>query len=229
MKYENIIFGEFIKRLNRFAALVRINERSEIVHVKNTGRLSELLLPEADIALVPGTGLGRRTAFDLVSVRKPGLGWVNIDSQACNKVAAEWLSLRPAPFTDVQKVRPEHKFRESRFDFYMEAQKRRILMEVKGCTLERGNIGYFPDAPTERGVKHLKELQIAAEEGYETFLAFVISMPGVYKVQPNVETHPAFADVLSSAKSAGMKVLFLSCRVEPDKLEVIRCIEDKGI
>ena len=229
MRYENIIFGEFITRLNRFAALVRINGRNEVVHIKNTGRLRELLLPEAEIVLVPGMRSGRRTDFDLVSVRKPGLGWVNIDSQACNKVAAEWLSLRPEPFEDVQIIRPEYKYRESRFDFYMEAQKRRILMEVKGCTLERGNIGFFPDAPTERGVKHLKELQIAAEEGYETFLAFVISMPGVYKVQPNVETHPTFADVLSSAKSAGLKVLFLPCRVEPDKLEVIRCIEDKCI
>ena len=228
MKYENVILAEFIERRNRFAALVRLGGREEIVHVKNTGRLGELLLPGAQIALTPAAGQGRKTRFDLISVRKPGLGWVNIDSQACNRVTAEWLAKAPASFADVQAIRPERRYGDSRFDFYMEGPGRRILMEVKGCTLERGGTGYFPDAPTERGVKHLRELAKAAGEGYECFLAFVIAMPGVDRVLPNIETHPAFADALSEAVSAGVCVLYLCCRVARDELTVVNCLEEHG-
>ena len=228
MKYENVIRAEFIERRNRFAALVRHAGGEELVHVKNTGRLGELLLPGAQIALTPAAGLGRKTRFDLVSVRKPGLGWVNIDAQACNAVAAEWLAQKCAPFSDVRFIRPEYRYGESRFDFYMEGEERRILLEVKGCTLERDGIGYFPDAPTERGVKHLRELAGAAGDGYESFLAFVIAMPGVTKVLPNVQTHPAFGTALDEAVAAGVRVLYLTCRVEPDELTVVSCVEDRN-
>ena len=225
MRYPSIVFAKFIERRNRFAALVCVGGREAVVHVKNTGRLGELLLPGAQVALIPARAAGRKTPYDLVSVCKEGLGWVNIDSQACNKVAAEWLSQKREPFSDVGSIRPEYRYGESRFDFYMEGENRRILMEVKGCTLERGGVGFFPDAPTERGVKHLRELARAAGEGYESFLAFVIAMPGVTKVLPNVETHPAFGKALDEAVAAGVRVLYLSCRVALDELTVIGCTE----
>ena len=229
MRYADVVRAEFAARRNRFAALVLLDGREEIVHVKNTGRLRELLVPGAEVALTPGVGTGRKTSYDLISVRKPCLGWVNIDSQACNRVAGEWLAGGPAPFSDVRLIRPEYTYGSSRFDFYLEGADRRILMEVKGCTLERGGIGYFPDAPTDRGVKHLRELAKAAGEGYECFLTFVIAMPGVQKVLPNVETHPAFAAALSDAMAAGVRVLYLPCRVEPDEITVTVCIEERYI
>ena len=229
MKYANVISAEFVARRNRFAALVRLGGREEVVHVKNTGRLGELLLPGASVALTPGDSPGRKTRYDLVSVLKPGLGWVNIDSQACNRVAAEWLAAKPAPFADVQMIRPEYRYGDSRFDFYMEGPGRRILMEVKGCTLERGGVGYFPDAPTERGVKHLRELIRAAGEGYAAYLAFVIAMPGVKLVLPNIKTHPAFAEALSDAVSAGVRVLHLACATAPDELTIVEHLEENCI
>lgn len=227
MKYENVILAEFRARLNRFAAVVWTDGGEVTVHVKNTGRLRELLLPGAQVALTPGGGSDRKTLYDLISVRKPGLGWVNIDSQACNKVAAEWLAGDPAPFADVRLIRPEYTYGDSRVDFYLEAENRKILMEVKGCTLERGGVGFFPDAPTERGVKHLRGLAKAAGEGYESFLAFVIAMPGVKRVLPNVQTHPAFAEALADAVSSGVRVLYLSCKVAPDELTIVQCMEEK--
>ena len=227
MKYENVILAEFRARLNRFAAVVWTDGGEEIVHVKNTGRLRELLLPGAQVALTPGSGSDRKTRYDLISVRKHGLGWVNIDSQACNKVAAEWLAGDPAPFADVRLIRPEFTYGDSRVDFYLEAENRKILMEVKGCTLERGGVGFFPDAPTERGVKHLRGLAKAAGEGYESFLAFVIAMPRVKRVLPNVQTHPAFAEALADAVSAGVRVLYLTCTVDPDELTIVQCMEEK--
>ena len=227
MKYENIVLAEFRSRLNRFSAAVWMDGREEIVHVKNTGRLRELLLPGARVALTPGIGSARKTRYDLISVRKPGLGWVNIDSQACNKVAAEWLAEGPGPFADVRVVRPEFTYGDSRVDFYLEAENRKILMEVKGCTLEREGVGFFPDAPTDRGVKHLRELKAAAGDGFESFLAFVIAMPGVKRVLPNVQTHPAFAEALADAVSSGVRVLYLSCKVAPDELTIVQCMEEK--
>ena len=228
MKYENVILAEFRSRLNRFSAAVWMDGREEIVHVKNTGRLRELLLPGAQVALTPGSGSARKTRYDLISVRKPGLGWVNIDSQACNKVAAEWLAEGPGPFADVRVVRPEFTYGDSRVDFYLEAENRKILMEVKGCTLEREGVGFFPDAPTDRGVKHLRELKAAAGDGFESFLAFVIAMPGVKRVLPNVQTHPAFAEALADAVSAGVRVLYLTCTVAPDELTIVNCMEEKN-
>ena len=163
----------------------------------------------------PGTP-GRKTVYDLVAVRKSTGVLFNIDSQAPNKVVAEWLATQ-----DYDKVIPEFKYGDSRIDFYMEKASGKYLMEVKGCTLEFDGIGYFPDAPTERGVKHLRELAKAAKEGYHASLAFVIQMDGVSEVRSHVATHPEFGVALEEAKRAGVEVLFLKCHVEPDSLTVV--------
>lgn len=202
--------------MNRFAARIETGGKEETVHVKNTGRCRELLLPGAEIYLTePGTP-GRKTRYDLVAVRKSNGILFNIDSQAPNKVVREWLGRQ-----GFDLVRPEYTYGSSRIDFYMEKGEQKYLMEVKGCTLEIGGIGYFPDAPTERGVKHLHELARAAGEGYMAFAAFVIQMDGVTSVLPNTETHPAFGQALAEAKTAGVKVLMLSCHVEADSLAIL--------
>ena len=242
MQYQNIVEGKFLDRPNRFIAHVEIAGKVETVHVKNTGRCKELLLPGVKVYLEKSGNPNRKTAYDLVAVEKTGLGLVNIDSQAPNQVVLEWL--RAFSF---EKLKPEYVFRDSRVDFYMERAMelpeifweyrkieenvqeniqesiqeniqvqgniRKYLLEVKGCTLERNGIGYFPDAPTERGVKHLRELTKAVQEGYVAILAFVIAMPKVSVVYPNVETHKAFGEALEEAKQAGVKVLFLPCTV----------------
>ena len=260
MQYPQIEMATFIDRPNRFIAHVRMEDgRVETVHVKNTGRCKELLIPDAQVVLAKSDNPQRKTAYDLVAVYKaqrlggegssgdgkgkPGEqpGWLfNIDSQAPNQVVAEWLAAQ-----DFDLVRPEYTYGNSRVDFYMErcstggvsngaandangadSTLERHLMEVKGCTLEREGIGYFPDAPTERGVKHLQELAQAAQEGYHCTLAFVIPMEGVYEVRPNDETHPAFGQALAQAREAGVKVLFLPCSVAPDELRILRAIEE---
>ena len=213
MKYDNITRAVFIKRPNRFIAEVDIEGHKETVHVKNTGRCKELLIPESEVWLTaPGTP-DRKTKYDLVAVRKRTGILFNIDSQAPNRVVKEWLDTR-----DYDRVIPEYTYGGSRIDFYMERGEDKFLMEVKGCTLEIGGIGYFPDAPTERGVKHIRELIKAKKAGYRAMLAFVIQMDGVTEVRPNIETHPEFGAAMDDAKKAGVEVLFLTCHVEPDKL-----------
>ncbi len=215
MKYENITKAVFLNRPNRFIAQVDIDGHREIVHVKNTGSCKELLIPGCEVWLTaPGTP-DRKTKYDLVAVRKSTGILFNIDSQAPNKVVKEWLEGE-----GYDKVVPEFTYGESRIDFYMEREEERFLMEVKGCTLEIDGIGYFPDAPTERGVKHLRELARAAGNGYKAVLAFVIQMDGVSEVRPNNDTHKEFGDALQEAKEAGVEVLFLKCHVEPDLLEI---------
>ena len=208
--------GIFKARPNRFIAEVDIEGHKEIVHVKNTGRCKELLIPGCEVWLTePGTP-GRKTRYDLVAVRKENGVLFNIDSQAPNHVVKEWLGKQ-----DYDKVVPEYTYGESRIDFYMEHGKERYLMEVKGCTLEIDGAGYFPDAPTERGAKHLRELAKAAESGINAAIAFVIQMDGVSEVKPNTATDPEFSKAFEDAKAAGVKVLFLKCHVEPDELEII--------
>lgn len=222
MRYENITKGSFIDRPNRFVAHVEINGKVEAVHVKNTGRCRELLISGAEVYLTePGTP-GRKTRYDLVAVRK-GTGILfNIDSQAPNKVVKEWLAGQA-----FDKIVPEHTYGNSRIDFYMERSNQKYLMEVKGCTLEMDGIGYFPDAPTERGVKHLHELIRAAGEGYKAIAAFVIQMDGVTEVRPNTATHPEFAAAFAEAMAAGVQILMLPCHVEPDRLEIRKGFEVK--
>lgn len=214
MKYENTRTAIFISRPNRFTAIVEIDGEKETVHVKNTGRCRELLLPGADVVLQKSDNPNRKTRYDLISVRKENLGWVNIDSQATNKVMGEWLKTQGYTL-----IRPEYTYGDSRIDFYMEKGEERYLMEVKGCTLEIDGIGYFPDAPTERGIKHLQELAKAVDKGYHTILAFVIQMNGITEVRPNMKTHPAFGEALEEAKKAGVEVLFLPCHVTENTLE----------
>ncbi len=215
MKYSNIVKGTFLDRPNRFIAHVELDGKRETVHVKNTGRCRELLLPGAEIWLTaPGTE-GRKTKYDMVTVRKENGLLVNIDSQAPNAVVKEWLEKQ-----QYDAVVPEYTYGDSRIDFYMERGAERTLMEVKGCTLEREGIGYFPDAPTDRGVKHLRELAKAVKDGYRAVLAFAIQMDGIKEVRPNIQTHPEFGTAMQEARDAGVEILFLSCHVEPDGLTV---------
>lgn len=215
MKYSNIVKGTFLDRPNRFIAHVELDGKRETVHVKNTGRCRELLLPGAEVWLTaPGTE-GRKTKYDLVTVRKENGLLVNIDSQAPNAVVKEWLEKQ-----QYDAVVPEYTYGDSRIDFYMERGAERTLMEVKGCTLEREGIGYFPDAPTDRGVKHLRELAKAVKDGYRAALAFAIQMDGIKEVRPNIQTHPEFGTAMQEARDAGVEILFLSCHVEPDGLTV---------
>lgn len=213
MQYENITKALFISRPNRFIAEVEIDGKPETVHVKNTGRCKELLLPGCEVWLTaPGTP-NRKTKYDLVAVRKSNGMLINMDSQAPNKVVKEWLAKQ-----NYDKIVPEYTYGASRIDFYMERGKERYLMEVKGCTLEVDGVGYFPDAPTERGIKHLRELMKAVEDGYHAIILFVIQMDEVREVRANVATHPEFGIALEEAKKAGVEVKFLTCHVEPNLL-----------
>ena len=223
MKYREIVDGIFVDRPNRFIAYVEVNGAVETVHVKNTGRCKELLLPGTAVRLEVSDNPKRKTKYDLVAVHKQGLGWVNMDSQAPNKVVGEWLAKQGYDY-----IKPEFTYGKSRIDFYMEKGEQKYLMEVKGCTLEVDGIGYFPDAPTLRGVKHLHELAKAAQQGYHCAVAFVIQMEGVAEVRPNTATHPQFAEALAQARTAGVKVLFLLCRVEPDGLAITQAREWKN-
>ncbi len=215
MNYLNTVRAEFVSRPNRFIAYVDIEGKREKVHVKNTGRCRELLIPGVEVILEHSDNPERKTAYDLIAVYKEGLGLINIDSQAPNRVVGEWLAEK-----GLELIKPEYTYGSSRIDFYMEEEGKRILMEVKGCTLEREKIGYFPDAPTERGVKHLNELKRAAKEGYLAYVAFVIQMEGIREVRPNIETHAAFGEALREAKEAGVHEILLPCTVREDRLEI---------
>ncbi len=215
MIYHNICRGVFLARPNRFIARVEISGLEETVHVKNTGRCRELLVPGAEVWLAKSDNPARKTKYDLIAVRKSSGVLFNIDSQAPNVAAGEWLTKQ-----GFDRIIPEYPFGLSRIDFYMERGSEKYLLEVKGCTLEREGIGYFPDAPTERGTKHLKELTGAAARGYHAAVAFVMQADGMKLVLPNKETDPAFAAALEAAKQAGVQILCLPCHVEPDKLEI---------
>ena len=208
--------GIFIDRPNRFVAHVDIEGGIHTVHVKNTGRCKELLLPSTVVYLAASDNPARKTKYDLVAVEKTGFGLINIDSQAPNAVVKEWLQGQGYDY-----IKPEYTYGNSRIDFYMEKNNDRYLMEVKGCTLEIDGIGYFPDAPTERGVKHLRELAAAVALGYKCILAFVIQMEGVHQVRPNIETHPEFGKAMEEAIEAGVEIQFLECKVTKDSLEII--------
>ncbi|MDO5785192.1 MAG: DNA/RNA nuclease SfsA [Eubacteriales bacterium] len=215
MKYDMTQHAIFLSRLNRFVAEVERDGSIETVHVKNTGRCKELLLPGAEVILQQSDHKNRKTKYDLINVYKKNFGWVNIDSQAPNRVVKEWLSTQ-----NYSCIIPEYKYGNSRIDFYMEKNTRKYLMEVKGCTLEIDGIGYFPDAPTERGVKHLRELIQATQEGYHCIVGFVIAMDGITEVRANVSTHPEFGEALKDAQSAGVEILGLGCKVTENTLEI---------
>ncbi len=220
MRYSNIIKGTFLSRPNRFIAEVDIDGSREIVHVKNTGRCRELLIPGCEVWLTAPDSPGRKTKYDLVTVRKKTGVLFNIDSQAPNKAVKEWLSGQ-----GYSKIIPEYTYGGSKIDFYMEKDTLngtdRYLMEVKGCTLEVNGTGYFPDAPTQRGVKHIHELIKANKEGYKAVLAFVIQMDGVYEVRPNAATDPEFAKAFIEAEKTGVGISYLTCHVTPDTLVIV--------
>ena len=216
--YEKTVEASFLRRLNRFTAEVLLEDRIETVHVKNTGRLSELLLPKAKVTLQKAEDPERKTAYDLISVYKPKLKWVNVDSLAPNLLMKQYLE----NLNVYDVIRPEYAYGDSRIDFYMERNGEKYLREVKGCTLqsEIPGIGLFPDAPTERGIKHLKELTRASQEGFICSIDFVIQMTGVHLVYPNMQTSPEFGTALREAAKAGVGVACLSCHVEADRIWV---------
>lgn len=213
MKYPNIYSGRFVLRHNRFSATVLVDGREEICHVKNTGRLRELLLPGALCYLVKSENPTRKTAFDLVAVEKDEQV-VNIDSQAPNKVAGEYLATL---FPDAE-IRAEVTYGDSRFDFRVKTEDTTWFVEVKGVTLKEGETALFPDAPTERGVKHIRHLIACKQQGYGAMLLFVVAMQGVKTVKPNAARHKEFAMALMDAKTAGVTLAAVDCRVNADEI-----------
>ena len=218
MRYSNICRGTFLARPNRFIARVMIERREETVHVKNTGRCRELLVPGCSVWLEKAGNPARKTAYDLVAVEKGAL-LVNMDSQVPNQVFGEWaLEGRFVP--GLTLLRPETTWGGSRFDFYWEAGARKGFVEVKGCTLESDGHARFPDAPTQRGVKHLEGLIRAKESGYEAAVCFVLQMAPMRSFAPNDDTHPAFGDALRRAAAAGVEVLAVQCEVTPESVTI---------
>ena len=211
-----------MERPNRFIAYAELNGKKETIHVKNTGRCAELLRPGAVIYVQESGNPARKTKWDLIAVEKEtgrGKRLINMDSQIPNRVVQEWIEAGNL-FPDVSLVRPETTYGNSRFDLYVEAGDRKIFIEVKGVTLEEDGVCRFPDAPSDRAVKHLEELIRAKKEGYETYVFFVIQMKGVSYFTPNTDTHPAFAEALRRAKEAGVEILAYDCNVTPDSIVV---------
>ena len=247
MQYKNIVPGKFISRPNRFIAHVEIDGVDTVVHVKNTGRCKELLVPGCTVYLEKSDNPARKTPYDLIAVEKvvPAKSaaeknktiMINMDSQAPNKVAGEWIRSRQELFPEIMFLKPEYTFGNSRFDFYVEykgvgrtkaarEKLHKMFVEVKGCTLEFDGHAKFPDAPTERGVKHLTELadilreKCCAEDGtpYECGVLFLIQMKGCLKFSPNIATHPEFGTALRAAQDAGVRIFVYDCKVTPDTL-----------
>ena len=216
LTYPKIVPGVFLERPNRFIAHVRTAGGVQVCHVKNTGRCRELLVPGAQVYLADCPSPSRKTRYDLVAVDK---AWrlINMDSQAPNRVAAEYL---PALLPGLSLLRPETRFGASRFDFYAEAGDERWFVEVKGVTLERDGEALFPDAPTQRGTRHLRELAACLEQGYRACVLFVVQMDGVRRFLPNQETDPAFAQAKREGAQRGARVEAASCAVTPESLEI---------
>lgn len=216
MRYDIVRLGWFQNRPNRFIAHVLLNGETVICHVKNTGRCRELLVKDALVVLAECKNPARKTAYDVIAVYK-GDKLINIDSQAPNRVFHEWVS-DGGFLSNVTQIRPEYAYGQSRLDFYVEADGRRCLIEVKGVTLEEDGCVRFPDAPTERGGKHLRELAKAVSQGYDCYVCFVIQMQGVTCFSPNRETDPAFANALTQAAKSGVHILALDCLVTEGSL-----------
>ncbi len=223
MQYKEITEGTFISRPNRFIAHVEIDGKETIVHVKNTGRCKELLLPGCKVYLSVSNNPNRKTKYDLVAALKerenlsPLL--INLDSQIPNDAVEEWLK-KGLLFSKNVKIKREAKYKNSRFDFYIEDSDRKAFLEVKGVTQEAEGIVMFPDAPTERGIKHIEELIGAKKNGFETFVLFVIQMKGIRYLIPNDETHKTFGDTLRQAKGCGVNILAVDCIVTPNSMEI---------
>ena len=216
MKYNNCHTGIFRSRPNRFIAIVEINGEEQRVHVKNTGRCRELLQPGNTVYLEKSGNPERKTGYDLIAVEKQvpgGTKLVNMDSMAPNLAAKEWIE--GGGLGEIQNLRPETKIGDSRFDFVGEQHGRRVVIEVKGCTLEEDGIARFPDAPTERGVKHVRGLAELAKMGERCVILIVIQMKGVHTFRPNWQTHPEFGEALLEARAAGVEIIAVDCEVRP--------------
>ena len=224
MKYQNVVGADFVERLNRFVATVKINGESETVHVKNTGRCKELLIPGCRVYLEKSANQTRKTAFDLIAVEKERVGkpplLINMDSQVPNAAAEEWLE-KGNLFSKNAKIKREVKFGNSRFDFYIEDGGKKAFLEVKGVTLERDGVARFPDAPTERGIKHINELVSAKEQGFECY------MKEIHLFEPNYETHRKFGEALVRAQKSGVNILAADCAVTPDSITIENSVEIK--
>ena len=219
MQYQQVRKGHFLARPNRFIAQVELDGRTETVHVKNTGRCRELLVPGATVYVEGSDNPKRKTKYDLIAVEKGSL-LINMDAQAPNHLFAEWA--RAGKFREnLTLLRPETTWGNSRFDFYWEdSLGTRGLVEVKGVTLEEEGLALFPDAPTERGVKHLRELIACRAAGYEAAVCFVVQMAGMKGFSPNERTHPAFGAALREARDAGVEILVEGCTVTPEQVEI---------
>ena len=225
MTYPNIRSGKFLARPNRFIAHVEVDGATEVCHVKNTGRCRELLVPGATVWLVESDDPKRKTRFDLVAVEKGAL-LVNMDSQAPNRIFREWVqagNFRPG----LKLLRGETTFGNSRFDFYWEDSEKRGFVEIKGVTLETDGVVRFPDAPTQRGVKHLEELMAAKAAGYEAAVCFIVQMEGMKHLEPNDATHPEFGQALRRCAAAGVEVFALECETAPGYVKAVREIPVK--
>ena len=218
MIYNNIKSGIFISRPNRFIAHIEIDGKVEVCHVKNTGRCRELLIPGVRVVVQQSSNPDRKTKYDLIGVYK-GDKLFNIDSQAPNKVVFEWLKEKQ-PFGEITFLKPESTFGKSRFDFYFEMGEKKAFAEVKGVTLEKDGIFLFPDAPTERGIKHLQELQQCKRAGYDACVIFIVQAEEAKYFAPNTETHPEFARELARAKDVGVEILCLCCDVTENSLKI---------
>ena len=218
MIYDRMVPGTFLERPNRFIAYVEVEGRKETVHVKNTGRCAELLQTGARVYLQESDNPDRKTKWDLIAVEK-GSRMVNMDSQIPNKVVKEWLEAGHL-FENITRIQPEFTYGNSRFDLYVEADGKQIFIEVKGVTLEQDGVVRFPDAPSDRAVKHVEELKAAVKEGYEAYVFFVIQMKDVRYFTPNMDTHPAFGEALRDAARAGVHVLAYDCEVSSDRIAI---------
>ena len=225
--YDNTVTGIFQARPNRFIAHAEVGGERVVAHVKNTGRCKELLIPGVNVVLQKSGDPKRKTNYDLVAVWK-GSRLINMDSQASNKTFYEYLQ-SGSFIPGITLIKPEVKYKASRFDFYAEAENRKIFIEVKGVTLEENGVALFPDAPTERGVKHLKELAQCAAEGYEAHVVFVIQMSDVRYFTPNIKTHAAFGETLAAAEKAGVKVTALDCKVTENSLTIGKTVKVERI
>ena len=217
MRYDNMTPGSFRARPNRFIAHIEIDGAVEICHVKNTGRCRELLVPGCTVWCQRSDNPNRKTKFDLIAVRK-GDRLINMDSQAPNKAAGEWLADRG--LGEISELRPEVRHGDSRYDFSFLKDGKRCFLEVKGCTLEEDGVCAFPDAPTERGAKHIRGLTEAALAGYGAYILFVIQMSDVKYIRPHDETDPAFGAALREAAQNGVHILAMDCAITPDTMDI---------
>lgn len=220
MRYENIKKARFLARPNRFIAHAELDGQEVICHVKNTGRCRELLIPGETTVYIQDHGVDtkRKTRYSLIGVEKGNL-IINMDSQAPNKVVKEWIQAGEF-LPGITFMKPEKKYGNSRFDFYLEQGDKKIFLEVKGVTLEEDGVAMFPDAPTKRGVKHIEELIACKEDGYDAYIVFVVQMAGMKVFRPNEKTQPEFGEALRKARIHGVEIIVKNCMVTPDELKI---------